>query len=347
MIYARPPTVEERQELTRMTRQAVGRVSQRAQLIRLSAQRHTVPELATLFDMSRATVRLWIRRFDVHGPAGLYDDPRSGRPRKVSPHGLETLVTRRQDDPRHDGYLATCWPVAMLRVALLQRLGVPLSISALRAALQPLGLRWRRPRLTMPTKVAPEKARKQWLMAQAVVEVGPEAAILYADASRLHLLPLLRAMWQWAGQQVRGPTPGTNITRALFGALHIRTGRWVYLVRERMRTDDVLAFLEHLLVAYPTVPLLLIVDNCSRHTAHAVMAWLPAHPRWPLCDWPKYCSHLNPVERIWPRLKNTVAANRLYGSMPLLWQTVDAFFTAMTPEQALTWASACKVKGTY
>jgi transposase len=240
----------------------------------------------------------------------------------------------RQDAPRHAGYLATCWTVAMLSLALLHRLGVQLSSSALRRTLQHLGLRWRRPRLTMPPQGDPEKARKQWLMAKAVVEVGPEAAILYADESRLHLLPLRRAMWQWAGQQVRGPTPGTNSTRALCGALHSRTGRWVYLVRERMRTADFLAFLEHLLVAYPTGPILLIVDNFSRHTAHAGTAWLPAHPRWHLRYLPKYCSHLNPVERIWLRLKNPVAANRFYGAMHLRWETVDAFFTAMTSEHA-------------
>jgi transposase len=303
--------------------------------------------LADLFAMSRATVRFWIRRFDMHGPAGLSDDPRRGRPRQVSPRVLETLVTMLQDDPRHEGYLATFWTVAMLSLALLHRLGVRLGTSALRGTLQARGWRWRRPRLTMPTKVAPEKTRKQWLMAKALVEAGPEAAILYADESRLQLLPLLRAMWQWAGQQVRVPTPGTNVTRALFGALNIRTGRWVYLVRERMRTDDFLAFLEHLLVAYPTGPILLIVDNFSSHTAHAVTAWLPAHPRLPLCYLPKYCSHFNPVERSWLRLKNTVAANRLYGSMPLRLETVDAFFTAMTSEQAVTWAAACKVKGTY
>jgi DDE superfamily endonuclease len=187
----------------------------------------------------------------------------------VSPHVLETLVTMLPDDPRHDGYLATFWTVAMLRLALLHRLGVQLSIRALRGTWQALGLRRRRPRLTMPTTGNPEKARKQWLMAKALVEVGPEAAILDADESRLHLLPLLRAMWQWAGQQVCVPTPGTNVTRALFGALNIRTGRWVYLVRERMRTDDFLTFLEHLLVAYPISPILLIVDHVSRHTAWA------------------------------------------------------------------------------
>ena len=58
------------------------------------------------------------------------------------------------------------------------------------------------------------------------------------------------------------------------------------------------------------------------------------------CCWSKYCSHLNPVERIWLRLKNTLAANRLYGSMRLLVETTEAFFMQMTPEQALRWAAA-------
>jgi transposase len=339
MIYARPPTLEEYSELRRMTREAIGRVSQRAHLIVLSAQRQSAPELATLFGMSRATVRFWIRRFDAYGPAGLYDEPRSGRPRKLGSHELETMLTMLQDDPQHAGYLATCWTVAMLALALLHRLRVHLSTSALRDALRELGLRWGRPRLAMPLKVDPAKARSQWLIAQAVVEAGPEAAILYADESRRQLLPLVRAMWHWVGQQVRIPTPGTNVTRALFGALNIRTGRWVYLVRERMRTADFLAFLERLLVAYPQGPILLMVDNFSSHTAQAVGQWRTAHPRVHLYYLPKYCSHLHPVERIWLQLKNTLAANRWYGSMHLLLETVEAFFTAMTPEQALTWAA--------
>ena len=340
MMYARHPTEEERLELQHMIRQAVGRVSQRAHMILLSAQRRTVPELAPLFAMSRATVRSWIRRFNAHGPAGLYDEPRSGRPRQVGPPVLEAIVTMLHDDPWHAGYLATFWTVAMLGLALVQRVGLRCSASTLRGALHGLGLRWGRPRLAMPLKVDPAKTYKQWVIAKAVVEAGAAATILYGDESRVHLLPLLRAMWYWVGQQLRIPTPGTNVTRALFGALNIRTGRWVYLVRERTRTDDFLAFLEHVLVAYPEGPILLVVDNFSSHTAHAVTVWLAAHPRLQLFYLPKYCSHLNPVERIWLQLKNTLAANRLYGSMQLLLATVEAFFTAMTPERALTWAAA-------
>jgi hypothetical protein len=54
MIHARQPTVEERRELQRMTRQAAGQVGQRARLILRSSQGDTAPELAPLFKMGRA-----------------------------------------------------------------------------------------------------------------------------------------------------------------------------------------------------------------------------------------------------------------------------------------------------
>ncbi|MDH7487132.1 MAG: helix-turn-helix domain-containing protein, partial [Anaerolineae bacterium] len=107
MIYARQPTEEEDKELKRMVRQAVGRISQRATLILLSARGKTVPELADLFELSEVTVRLWIKRFNTHGPAGLYDQPRPGRPRKATPAVQEAIVQMVQDDPQWEGYVAT------------------------------------------------------------------------------------------------------------------------------------------------------------------------------------------------------------------------------------------------
>jgi len=119
----------------------------------------------------------------------------------------------------------------------------------------------------------------------------------------------------------------------------IRTGQWLYLVRQRATTEDFLAFLEHLWQAYADVPIILIVDNFSSHTARAVQHWLKDHPRLQLFYLPKYCSHLNPVEAIWLRLKNALAANRLYASMQLLLETVDVFFAQMTAERVLSWAA--------
>jgi len=337
MLYVRQPTQEEKQELERMQRQEIGRVSQRAHMILLSGEHHAVPELARLFHTSRVTVRFWMRRFDHHGPPGLYDEPRSGRPRKADETVQDKLKHMIDQDPQGSGYLATFWTVAMLLAAVLAQVQVRLSPTTLRRALHELGLRWKRPRLAMPHKTDPDKAAKQWQLAKAVVEAVEGTAILYADESRIQLLPLLRAMWGWIGQQLRVRTPGTNATRMLFGALNIRTGEWDYLVREHMRKEDFIVFLEHLLEVYPG-PILLIVDNYSSHTAKLVQVWLREHPRLQLLYLPTYCSHLNPVEQIWLHLKNRIAANRLYASMKLLLDTVDAFFTEMTPEKALEYA---------
>jgi len=340
MIYVRDLTDDERKELRRMTRQEIGRVSQRAQIILLSAQRRTVPEIAIIFDMSRPTVRFWIERFNAEGPAGLYDEPRSGRPHKVNSNVEQTIVQTLRDDPAQDGHLATFWTVAMIALSLVNKLHLHLSINTVRRALLRLGLRWGRPRLGMPAKADPQKAHKQWLIAQALIESRPETAFLYGDESRIQLLPLLRSMWHWIGDQVRIPTPGTNDTRAIFGALNIRTGQWVHVIRERMAKEDFIAFLEHLLIVYADVPIVFVVDNFSSHRAKVVKEWLEAHPRLTLLRLPTYCSHLNPVERIWLQLKNTVAANRLYCSMTTLLEAVDSFFKAMSSTQALVWASA-------
>lgn len=340
MIYVRKPTEEEDRELRRMTRQEIGRVAIRAQMILLSAQGRSVPDIARLFEVDRKTVRFWMRRFDRQGPSGLYDEPRSGRPRLVTEAMRDQLVDLVQQDPAQVGHVVTFWTVAMLVLAAAKNWSVKLSASTVRQALHEARLAWGRPRLGMPAKTDPQKAAKQWAIAQAVIEAGESAVVLYADESRIQLLPLIRAMWHWVGQQVRVPTPGTNVWRALFGALNLRDGRWHYLVREHVYAEDFIVFLEHLLSVYATETVILIVDNYSSHTARSVKAWLAEHPRLQLFYLPTYCSHLNPVEQIWLRLKGGIAANRLYGSLHCLLDAVDRFFHDMSPELALAWATA-------
>lgn len=82
MIYVRLLAEEEHEELKAMMRKEIGRVSQRAQMVLLSAKRWAVPRIASLFEVSPATVRFWIRKYEREGVNGLYDADRSGRPLK-------------------------------------------------------------------------------------------------------------------------------------------------------------------------------------------------------------------------------------------------------------------------
>lgn len=80
MLYSRHLTQEERAKLRRMTRRRLGRISQRAHIILLSAQQRPVPEIADIFEVSQATVRYWIHRFNAGGLEGL----QQGKPCKRS-----------------------------------------------------------------------------------------------------------------------------------------------------------------------------------------------------------------------------------------------------------------------
>lgn len=87
MMYVRELSPEDFQILKEISRKEVGRVSQRAHIVLMSAKTVAVPTIATLFDVSAATVRFWIRKFESEGPKGLFDESRSGRPRSCNGNG--------------------------------------------------------------------------------------------------------------------------------------------------------------------------------------------------------------------------------------------------------------------
>lgn len=225
----------------------------------------------------------------------------------------------------------------MLTAYLAATRGLILSRTTARRALHALDYRWRRPRHLLRRDPA---ARGAMEGIAARIFGAPTAAVLALDECDVHLLPVLRALWTKRGEQVRVPTPGGNRTRAVFGALDLETGVWHYAVESRKRAVEFVAFLEQLVAAYPERSVLLALDNASIHTARAVRAWVADHPRVELLYLPAYSGHeQNPVEKVWWRLKDKVAANRLHGSLEELVATVHAFFASFTPEDALRLAA--------
>jgi transposase len=302
-------------------------------MVLLSSRHYPVPQIAAIFDCDEATVRTWLGRFETDGVDGLRDHPRSGRPRRAAAGAREVLGQTRDRAPAACGYLAGYWTVARLAAHLATVHGIALSRTTVRRVLPAPDRRWRRPRHALRhdpaarAKVA-HSAERIWAL--------PTAAVLALDECDVHLLPVLRALWLRRGQQARIPTPGGNRTRAVCGALDLEGGAWHSAVEARKRAVEVVAFLDQLVAAYPARPVLLVLDNASIRTAKAVRAWLEAQPRVELLYLPAYSGHeQNPVEKVWWRLKDKVAANRLHGSLEELVATVHAFFASFTPADAL------------
>jgi transposase len=193
--------------------------------------------------------------------------------------------------------------------------------------------------LDLPRKRGAQADEKRAKLARALAD--PNATVLAEDESDLHLLAVLRAMWQRVGQQQRIRTPGKNFKRGVFGALNLRTGEWLYQLTDRKRGVEFIACLAMLLTTYPVGPIYVIVDNASIHTSKAVHKWLAAHPRLQLVYLPTYSGHrLNPVEKIWWDLKDYISANRSFKSLAELDQAIRRHFEAFTRADALRLANS-------
>src|SRR5260370_37255856 len=73
-------TTAQRRELRLMSRQAVGRVALRAQMVLLSDRGCTVPQIAWIHGCGADVVRTWLHRYQQHGVAGLSRPPQNGPP---------------------------------------------------------------------------------------------------------------------------------------------------------------------------------------------------------------------------------------------------------------------------
>lgn len=105
-------------------------------------------------------------------------------------------------------------------------------------------------------------------LATAMLAVGGEVWV--ADETALREFPPLRAGWSKRGEPAVVLISGRNTRRTILGALQVGTGDLVQTVRERCRTDDVLAAVEALGTVRPEVPKLLIWDNAPPHHPHRV-----------------------------------------------------------------------------
>jgi len=80
--HLRPLTAEEATTIQRLARPRTksARLVERAEMLRRAAAGDGMEVIAATLGCTVEPVRLWVKRFNAHGLAGLQDRPRAGRP---------------------------------------------------------------------------------------------------------------------------------------------------------------------------------------------------------------------------------------------------------------------------
>ncbi len=130
-----PEAIRELDELYRTT--DIVRLRTRTQMVLLAAEKHLlVPEIATIVRTDDETVRTWIKRYQAEGVAGLYDDPRPGKPKKVTDAYHQQLIQVVRQRPRSLGQPYSLWTLQRLADYMAEQTGIRVAMETVRLHLK-------------------------------------------------------------------------------------------------------------------------------------------------------------------------------------------------------------------
>jgi hypothetical protein len=164
--------------------------------------------------------------------------------------------------------------------------------------------------------------------------LAPGTALWAQDETDLLLFPPLRASWAKEGAPAEVRLSGWNARRVVFGAMDLRVGRRVWVVREHQRGPDFQILLRTLRKRCEDRPIALLLDEDPSHRAQGSVR-LAAALDLQLLWLPKRAPELNPMDTLWRHAKDRISANRQYETIEEHVRRFVAYLRSLTNQQAL------------
>jgi transposase len=160
-VRVREMTAEEVAAVRRLTRSrtASARAVERARIVWRSFQGQDVRAIAAELGVGPGTVRVWLKRFNARGLAGLRDAPRSGRPATYTPEDVGEVSAAALTKPPALGLPFGTWTLDRLAAYLNEHKGIPIKRSRIDELLLHERLRWRQQRTWFGVRGALQRAR--------------------------------------------------------------------------------------------------------------------------------------------------------------------------------------------
>ena len=314
-----PISDEDRLTLTRWTKATTVSAghAERAAIVLACADGAGTSETARRLGVSRPTVIKWRERFATQGLAGLDDEPRSGRPKRVD----DAAVIAATLDPPPERLGVTHWSTRLLAKELA------IGDATVARAWRRYGVKpWRQGTFKFSTD--PELEAKVRDVVGLYLEPPENAVVLCVDEkSQLQALDRTQPMLPLRPGQIERRTHDYKrhgITN-LFAALEVATGRVTDRCYERHGKAEFLDFLKRLAKAYPGQELHVVLDNYHTHKHADVERWLARHPRITLHFTPTSGSWLNLVEVFFGIISRQAIRRGSFASVPELVGTIRTF----------------------
>ena len=316
------------------------RLRERCQAVLMASRGRKRKAIAQDLGVHRTTIRLWLKQYQHHGPAGLEIQWAPGQPGRIPEALAPTLQQWVKEGPQSCGLDRAKWTYEELASHLYHTSGIEVKRTAMRVFCQRHGIRPYRPTYHY-LRGDPDKQRvaQQELEALKKRAQQGECVLLSQDEARFPLVPTLRTTLGVKGHR---PTVGTwdNKDQVYsLAALNLVTGQLTTRLLEQPARSQAKtgqskhkrlqeAFAAHLRDIARTYPacrypeVVITIDNAPWHRGALMEQVLQAHPHLRLKRLPSYSPQLNVIERFWRVLRRRATHNRLFASMALLRATL-------------------------
>jgi transposase len=321
-VAMRPPSVfvrelspQEGERLRRLSKRAKHfSTRQRASILLASATRHTVPQIASLWQTDESHVRKVIHEFNERGFDSLGPDYRGGRPRRISADQRKRIVAVAGARPDSLGQPFTRWSLPKLSAYLRARGICEISPAHLGRVLAQAGLSFQRTRSWKASPDPDYEAKAARVL--ALYERAPEdgAVISFDQMGPISLRPTHGTSWarRRRPERHRATFNRRHGVRYGFGALDVHADRLRLRLMRRRRGQDTLSFMRQIRLCYPRrIRLYWIQDNLSANWTPAIREFAD-HNDIELVPLPTYASYLNRIEAHFRPITEFVVNNADY-----------------------------------
>lgn len=268
----------------------------RAHIILLSAEGYKMGEIAKIYRIQQHTVSICLTNWENDGIVGLFDKPKSGRSRLLTPEEEDRAYKLIEEDRRNS---------KKAQSLLQEETGKEISEWTFKRSLKRSGLRWKRMRRSLKNKQNPEdfKAGKEKIAKLQEKEDRGEIDLHYFDESGVSTIPDVPYGWQLAGETVELPSHRSKRVNIL-GFCNRQNDFYYETVEGWVNSEHVISCFDNF-ANRVTKPTVVIVDNASMHRSKkfrdAQLEW--EKKKLFIHYLPTYSPELNLIEILWRFLK--------------------------------------------
>ena len=288
----------------------------------------SVTEISVRLKISRPTVYKWQQRYKQEGVDGLHDQPRSGRPTKLTEAKVKRILQLTTERIPKE---ATHWSTRLMaKYADVTQWQVRQVWTA--AKLKPHRLK------TFKISNDPEFAEKVIDVVGLYLNPPDNALLLSVDEkTQIQALDRTQPMLQLRSGQIERRTHDYKRygTASLYAAFDVATGEVIARGTKRHRAKEFLQFLRQVDRQVPrALDLHIILDNSSTHKTEAVKKFVDEHSRFHFHFTPTSSSWMNAVETWFSQLERRALYRGVFTSVTELRKELRRYVKVHNDESA-------------